>query len=92
MEVGMKIPVYLITGFLEAGKTRFIQETLMGQSLETEGNTLLVICEEGIEEFDPTAFAVPDVYCETVDEEDELSEERLLSLSDKHKPTLIIIE
>lgn len=88
----MKIPVYLITGFLEAGKTRFIQETMMGQSLETEGNTLLVICEEGIEEYDPTTFVTPNVYCEVIENEEDLSEELLLSLSEKHKATLIMLE
>ena len=29
----MEIPVYLFTGFLEAGKTKFIQETLENPEL-----------------------------------------------------------
>lgn len=88
----MNIPVYLITGFLEAGKTKFIQETLVGQPLETKGSTLLLLCEEGIEEYDPAAFAIPDVYCEVIEDEDDLTEELLSSLAAKHDATLVMIE
>ena len=88
----MQIPVYLITGFLEAGKTRFIQETLMGQPLDTEGNILLITCEEGIEEYDPTTFANPDVFCEVIGDEDDLTEELLVSLAEKHHAGLVLIE
>ena len=88
----MNIPVYLITGFLEAGKTKFIQETLCGQPLETKGSTLLLLCEEGIEEYDPAAFAIPDVYCEVIEDEDDLTEELLSSLAAKHDATLVMIE
>ncbi|MBQ8642774.1 MAG: TIGR03943 family protein [Clostridia bacterium] len=88
----MEIPVYLFTGFLEAGKTTFIQETLAGQSLNADGNTLLLICEEGIEEYDPSAFSTPNVYCETIEDEEELTAEKLASLQKKHNATLVIIE
>ena len=47
----MEIPVYLFTGFLEAGKTKFIQETLENADFDTGENTLVIVCEEGIEEF-----------------------------------------
>ena len=40
----MNIPVYLVIGFLEAGKTSFIQETLTAQPLIPEGNMLLIVC------------------------------------------------
>ena len=88
----MQIPVYLITGFLEAGKTRFIQETLMGQPLDTEGNILLITCEEGIEEYDHTTVANPDVFCEVIGDEDDLTEELLVSLAEKHHAGLVLIE
>ena len=46
----MEIPVYLFTGFLEAGKTRFIQETLEDERFNAGERTLLLLCEEGVEE------------------------------------------
>ena len=44
------MPVYLFTGFLEAGKTRFIQETLEDKRFCNGEKTLLLLCEEGEEE------------------------------------------
>lgn len=88
----MEIPVYLFTGFLEAGKTKFIQETLSEQALVPGGNTLLLICEEGIEEYDPSEFASPNVYCELIENESDLSPELLSSLAVKHNAALVMIE
>lgn len=88
----MDIPVYLFTGFLEAGKTKFIQETLAAQELVENTNTLLLVCEEGIEEYDPTAFFSPNVYCEVIENEDDITPALLESLREKHKAGFVIIE
>ena len=88
----MDIPVYLITGFLEAGKTLFIQETLAGQAMAPEGNTLLLVCEEGIEEYDPSAFTTPNVYFEQIENESDLSPELLSSLAKKHNASFVMLE
>ena len=40
------IPVYLFTGFLEAGKTKFIQETLEDRRFCNGERTLLLVCED----------------------------------------------
>ena len=42
-----QIPVFLINGFLEAGKTEFIKYTMAQDYFQTEGTTLLLLCEEG---------------------------------------------
>ena len=44
------MPVYLFTGFLEGGKTKFIQETLEDRRFCNGERTLLLVCEEGEEE------------------------------------------
>ena len=45
-----QIPIFLINGQLDSGKTRFIQDTIaMGQFAEAK-NKLLIVCEEGEEE------------------------------------------
>ena len=43
------VPVYLFTGFLEAGKTKFIQETLEDNRFHKGERTLLLLCEDGEE-------------------------------------------
>ena len=88
----MEIPVYLFTGFLEAGKTTFIQQLLSEQSINENGNTLLIVCEEGIEEYDPEAFDSPDVYCEVIEDQDEITPENLAALAAKHNATMVMIE
>ena len=47
-----KIPVYVINGFLEGGKTKFINFTVGQDYFAIEGRTLIVACEEGVEEYD----------------------------------------
>ncbi len=39
-------------GFLESGKTKFIQETFEDPNFDSGDKTLLLICEEGEEEYD----------------------------------------
>ena len=48
----MEVPVYLIAGFLEGGKTNFING-ILEDGFAREDATLLLCCEEGIEEYDP---------------------------------------
>ena len=52
----MRIPVYLFTGFLEGGKTSMIQESLNDQNFNSGEKTLVLMCEEGVEELNPEEF------------------------------------
>lgn len=88
----MEIPVYLFTGFLEAGKTKFIQETLEDKRFNSGEPTLLLLCEEGMEEYDSSRFSAPNVFVETLGSESDLSEKNLTKLIKKHKASRIIIE
>lgn len=72
-----EVPVYLFTGFLEAGKTKFIQETLEDERFNTGERTLLILCEEGEEEYNPELFAGHNVFTRLVEDEDDLTEENL---------------
>lgn len=67
------VPVYLFTGFLESGKTTFIQETLEDVRFNNGDMTLLLLCEEGEEEFNPERFASPNVVCRVVEEQEDLT-------------------
>ena len=53
----MDIPVYLIAGFLDSGKTGFINGILRDGFAE-EDRTLLICCEEGELEYDPVCWAM----------------------------------
>lgn len=87
-----EIPVYLFTGFLESGKTTFIQNTLIGQNFNEGDRALLLVCEEGMEEYDSAELAAHNIMLEVIDEPDELTTERLMKLQTRYKPQLVLIE
>lgn len=86
------IPVYLFTGFLEAGKTSFIQETLEDSRFHTGERTLLLLCEEGETDYNPSRFAGPNVFIETLEDPEELTEETLLQWQKAYKIKRVIVE
>ncbi len=73
----MEIPVYLFTGFLEAGKTRLIQETMEDGEFNAGEPTLILLTEEGEGELDPSSFArgADNVVLRTVESLDDLTEQ-----------------
>ena len=71
----MKLPVYLFTGFLEGGKTRIIQESLNDQNFNSGEKTLILMCEEGIEELEPSKFWGQNVVIHNIESEDMLTQE-----------------
>ena len=87
-----EVSVYLFLGFLESGKTKFIQETLEDKRMENGEKTLLLVCEEGEEEYSPEKFAVKNVAKVTLESVDELTEENLTLLTAKHKAERVVVE
>lgn len=87
-----EIPVYLFTGFLGAGKTSFIQDILNGEDFNAGERTLLLLCEEGEEEYVPEDFAYPNVYIETVEDEEDLTTELLARLEKKYFIDRAVVE
>ncbi len=75
----METPVYLFTGFLEAGKTRFIQGTLEDKRFNNGEATLLLVCEEGVEEYDLSRMpnGGKNITVQVVDAEEELTSKNL---------------
>ena len=67
-------PVYLFMGFLESGKTKFIQETLEDKRFFSGEKTLLLVTEEGEEEYNPSRFADKNVTVRTAEKEDMTAE------------------
>ncbi len=88
----MDIPIYLFTGFLESGKTKFIQETMEDERFDTGERTLLLVCEEGLEEYMPEKFCSKNVFIETVENEEDLNKELLTSLVKKHSAKRVLLE
>ncbi|WP_242841259.1 TIGR03943 family protein [Ruminococcus sp. NK3A76] len=88
----IRVPVYLFTGFLEAGKTRFIQQTLEDKRFNTGDRTLIILCEEGEEELDVSKMSSKDVKVVTIEDESELTEANISRLCDEADAQRILIE
>ncbi len=85
-------PVYVINGFLESGKTEFITYTLSQPYFQVRGKTLLILCEEGENEYDERLLKMSRTVLELVEEEADFNAAHLIELEKKHKPERIIIE
>lgn len=88
----MDIPVYLFTGFLESGKTKFIQETLEDERFNSGEKTLLIICEEGEEEYEPSSFSGKNVSIKMVDKKEDLTAEVLSAWQKETRFERVIVE
>ena len=83
------IPVYLIAGFLDAGKTNFING-ILEDGFARQDRTLLLCCEEGEEEYN--SRALDNVTVITIEDEEELKCSYLKELEKKYRPQQVLIE
>ena len=86
-----QIPVYAFTGFLDSGKTKFIQETLEDERFNAGERTLLLVFEEGEEEFDFSTYPHKNVYIEVLDQQT-VTTKQLAALQKKYKAERVVAE
>ncbi len=87
----IQIPVYVFTGFLDSGKTKFIQETLEDPRFNAGERTLLLVFEEGEEEYDFSAYPHQNVYLEVLDQET-VTTKQLQTLAKKYRAQRVVAE
>lgn len=86
------IPVYIVAGLLDSGKTSFIKSTLLVQDWLSPGKTLVLQCEEGEEEFSPEEIREHQLIPVSVDSPEDFSLNFCESVTAAHQPAQIIIE
>ena len=86
------VMVYLMTGFLDSGKTGFLKFTLKQDYFQIDGKTLLILCEDGEDEYDAMEMLRYGVVIERLEDREELTEEYLAELDRKHEPDRVVIE
>lgn len=86
------MPVFLINGFLEAGKTEFLSFTMEQDYFQMDGKTLLIVCEEGETEYDPDLLKETQTSVIFAESLADISPERLLELELLYNPERIVIE
>ena len=87
------VPVYLINGFLDSGKTSFLNFTITQDYFQIEEKTLLIVCEEGEEEYDEDILRkCHNTVVEVIEDEADFKLSTLRALAAKHDPARVIIE
>ena len=88
----MDVPVYLFTGFLEAGKTKFIKETMQDENFnDLKRKYLIIQCEEGEEEIEPGDLPGNVSIC-TFEREDDLVADRIIARQKRAGADVIVVE
>ena len=86
------IPVFIINGFLDSGKTDFITYTITQPYFKSREKTLLIVCEEGENEYADQVLKQTKTIMEVIEDEDDFNPQYLLELEKKYKPGRIVIE
>ncbi|MBQ3790541.1 MAG: GTPase [Lachnospiraceae bacterium] len=87
-----KKPVYVINGFLDSGKTDFYRYTMAQPYFQTKGRTLLIVCEEGENDYSDTLLKKTNTVKEVIEEEAEFTPSALMALESKYDPERVLIE
>ena len=88
----VRVPVYLITGFLESGKSTFLDYTVRQQYFKIEGKSLLVACEQGEIEFDEDVLRDNHTVLVNVEDKDAFTEDFLQQLENTEHPERVMLE
>ena len=86
------VGVYIVTGFIESGKTSLIHSMLEDDGFSQGAKTLIISCEEGIVEYDDALLKKSNAVLSSLEDKDELTEENLKILDAKVQPERVIME
>ncbi len=85
------VPVYVICGFLESGKTELITNMIESDTFEDE-KTLVICCEEGEKEYDEELLKEHGAVLAMLEEPEDMENDGLVKLDKKYRPERVIIE
>ena len=88
----MTTPVFICTGFLDSGKTTLVKDTLMEQDWIEDGKTLLILCEEGDEEYSDEYLEEKNMVVVQVEDFEELNAKFFKECVREHHPAQVVIE
>ncbi len=88
----MVTPVFVCTGFLDSGKTTLVKETLMEQDWIEQGLTLLILCEEGEEEYSKEYLDSKEMAQLKVEAFEQLNSVFFKNCEKNYHPTQVVIE
>lgn len=88
----VEVPVFVINGFLESGKTSLIKDVISSNYGKQAGKTLLIVCEEGEIEYDQKFLDEYLVDVEYVHDETKLTKSFFEQMDNMYEPARVVIE
>lgn len=88
----LEVPVFIINGFLESGKTTLIKNIINQDSEVQKVDTLLICCEQGETEYDEEFLKENKVRIEYIESEEDLTKEFLEKVDKEFEPARVVIE
>ena len=87
-----EISVYLVSGFMDSGKTTLIEDTLYNQGFADEGRTLIICCEDGEIEYNQDLLKKNFITLVMIENEEDFTTETLMELQEKYEPEQVFVE
>jgi len=91
-EEDIMVPVYTVTGFLEGGKTTFLNFTISQDYFRIDEPTLLIVTEEGLEQYDEKELRKYNTVMVSIEKEEDFTLSNLRKLDAVYTPSRVIIE
>lgn len=92
MDENITTRIYVFNGFLDSGKTTFIQDTVLNTDFCDGERTVIVVSEEGEIEFNQEEIEAKNCDFIFIDNEDDLNYKLFDDIKEKYNPTQILIE
>ena len=86
------IPTYVIDGFLEAGKTTFIKDTIASDDFFKKGKTLVISGEQGEVEYDDSFLEKYNTVVKYVENQEDFNPSSIMQMINELMPDRIVIE
>ena len=87
-----RIPVYLITGFLDSGKTTLLTDTMNMDYFNDGQRTVLLMCEDGEEEYHAQFLSERNCRLVPIESQDQLTTEFLQEVDRRYQPQRVLLE
>lgn len=88
----VEVPVFIINGFLESGKTSLIRDVISSNYGKQAGKTLLIVCEEGEIEYDQEFLDEYLVDVEYIHDESKLTKAFFEQMDQMYEPARVVVE
>ena len=87
-----RIPLYVITGFLDSGKTTLLTDTLNMDYFNDGQRTVLLMCEDGEEEYDQQQLSHRNCRLIPIEDQEQLNTAFLQEVDRRYQPERVLLE